>query len=218
MKDRRPNLWLKRRAEMYEAIAENGYTSLKNVEFQFADPDVGWVDTTIKFDGKVVAELSLSGVWGTDPVGDLMRWLEDGIGSYEVPHYLHHDGEGLDFVFHFEELMFPPENDDFDYKHYYSTGIFSLFIYDFENEKLIYTLCDTKEFRKKLYKAVHDFADRQKTNKRAVSDWAWYIYDQKVLNRYKEGEKCDEEQDEKLARKMMLKNLRSSKIEKYLKQ
>ena len=218
MKDRRPNLWLKRRAEMYEAIAENGYTSLKNVEFQFADPDAGWVDTTIKFDGKVVAELSLSGVWGTDPVGDLMRWLEDGIGSYEVPHYLHHDGEGLDFVFHFEELMFPPENDDFDYKHYYSTGIFSLFIYDFENEKLIYTLCDTKEFRKKLYKAVHDFADRQKTNKRAVSDWAWYIYDQKVLNRYKEGEKCDEEQDEKLARKMMLKNLRSSKIEKYLKQ
>ena len=52
MKDRKPNLWLKKRAEMYEAIAESGYTSLKNVEFHFANPDAGWVVMTIKFDGK----------------------------------------------------------------------------------------------------------------------------------------------------------------------
>lgn len=216
MKDTKPNFWLKKRAEMYAAIAESDYSAVKKVEFHFNDPKAGWVDMTIKFDGKTVAELPLSGVWDTDPVSELMKWMERCIEVPDVPHYLYHDGENPEIVFHFEELRFPPDN--IDYEHYYSTGIFSLFIYDFGNEKLIYTLCDTKEFRKKLYKAVRDFAERQKTNKRAVRDWAWYIYDQKVLNRYKEGEKCDDEQDEKLARKMMLKNLRSSKIEKYLKQ
>ena len=60
---------------------------------------------------------------------------------------------------------------------------------------------------------IRDFAKRQKANERAVRDWAWYIYAQKVLNRYKEGDECDDEQGKKLAKKMMLKNLRSSKIE-----
>lgn len=201
---------------MYAAIAEGDYSDLKKVDFHFADPEAGWVDMTIRFDGKTVAELSLSGVWGSDPVADLLKWMEDCIKSHEVPHYLYHDGEGRDYAFHFEELMFPPEYDGFDYKQYYSTGIFSLFIYDFDDVKYTYTLCDLDEFRKNLYKAVRDFAKRQKANDRAVREWAWYIYDQKVLNRYKENEKCDDEKDEKLARKMMLRHLKSSKIEKYL--
>lgn len=89
----KPNFWLKKRAEMYEAIAENGYTSLKNVEFYFADPDVGWVDMTIKFDGETVAELSLTDVWGTDPMRGLLDLLEANIDSCEIPHYFFHDGE-----------------------------------------------------------------------------------------------------------------------------
>ncbi len=208
--------WMQKRAEMYSAIAKSDFLNLKKVDFYFADPEAGWVDMTVSFDGAAVAELSLSGVWGSDPVADLLIWTEKCIKDNHIPHYLYHDGEGRDYVFHFEELMFPPKYDGFDYKHYYSSGIFSLFIYDRGNERFIYTLCDTEEFRKNLYKAVCDFAKRQKNNDRAVRDWAWYIYDQKVLNRYKENEKCDDEKDEKLARKMMLRHLKSSKIEKYL--
>ena len=70
--------------------------------------------------------------------------------------------------------------------------------------------------RAEMYAAIRDFAKRQKINERAVRDWGWYIYAQKVLNRYKEGDECDDEQAEKLVKKMMLKNLRSSKIEKYI--
>ena len=183
MKDKKMNLWLKKRAKMYAAIAESDYSDLKKVDFHFDDPEAGWVDMTIKFDGKVVAELQLSGVWGSDPVGDLMKWMEDCIESHEVPHYLYHDGEGRDYVFHFEELMFPPEYEGFDYKHYYSTGIFSLFIYDLGNEKYIYTLCNPEEFRENLYKAIRDFAKRQENSERSVEEWAWFVYGQKILNR-----------------------------------
>ena len=74
---------------MYASIAESDYSDLKKVEFHFDDPEAGWVNMTIKFDGKVVAELQLSGVWGSDPVGDLMKWMEDCIESPAVPHYLY---------------------------------------------------------------------------------------------------------------------------------
>lgn len=218
MKDSDSYSWMQKRAEMYSAIAESDFLNLKKVDFYFADPEAGWVDMTIRFDGETVAELSLSDVWGSDPLADLLKWTEKCIKNNHIPHYLYHDGEGRDIVFHFEELMFPPKNDNFDYKHYYSTGIVSLFTYDLDKEKFIYTLCDTKEFRKNLYKAVRDFAKRQKANDRAVRDWAWYIYDQKVLSRYKENGKCDDAEDERLARKMMLKNLRSSMVEKYIKE
>ncbi len=225
-KNSEQNYWLKKRAEMYASIAESDYSDLKKVEFHFDDPEAGWVNMTVKFDGKVVAELQLSGVWGSDPVGDLMKWMEDCIESPAVPHYLYHDGESPDIVFHFEGLMFPPDN--IDYEHYYATGIFSLFlsgVFD-ENhaedlqytDEFLYTLCDIRDFRTNLYTAIRDFAKRQKTNDRAVRDWAWYIYEQKVLSRHKENEKCDDEKDEKLARKMMLRNLKSSNIEKYLKE
>jgi hypothetical protein len=171
----------------------------------------------------VVAELHLSGVW-SDPVADLLRWTERCIAEPNVPHYLYHDAENPELVFHFEELMFPP--DDIDFEHYYATGIFSLFqsgVFD-ENhtdglhyvDEFLYTLCDIRDFRTNLYNAVCDFAQRQKNNERAVEDWAWFMYDRKVLSRYKEGEKCDDEEDERLARKMMLHHLRSPKIKKYL--
>lgn len=209
---------------MYSAIAESDFLNLKKVDFYFADPEAGWVDMTILFDGKTVAELSLSGVWGSDPVADLLRWTERCIDAPNVPHYLYHDAENPELVFHFEQLMFPP--DDIYSEHYYSTGIFSLFqsgVFDEKNtdglhyiDEFLYTLCDIIDFKTNLYNAVCDFAKRQKANDRAVRDWAWYIYDQKVLSRYKENEKCDDAEDERLARKMMLKNLRSSKIEKYL--
>ncbi|MBQ7488958.1 MAG: hypothetical protein IJT51_00355 [Bacteroidales bacterium] len=51
--DSEPNFWLKKRGEMYETLAESGCTSAKNVEFHFANPDSGWVDMTIKFDGEI---------------------------------------------------------------------------------------------------------------------------------------------------------------------
>lgn len=224
MNNIKPYPWLQKRAEMFSAIAESDFKHVKNVDFHFDDPDAGWVDMTIRIDGEVVAELHLSGVWGSDPVADLLRWTERCIEVPNVPHYLYHDGENPEIVFHFEELRFPP--DDIDYEHYYATGIFSLFQSGVFDEKhtdglhyiddFLYTLCDIRDFRTNLYNAVCDFAERQKTNERAVEDWAWYIYDQKVLSRYKEDEKCDDEEDERLARKMMLKNLKSPIIKRDL--
>ena len=210
-----PFLWLEKRAQMYSTIAKNDFKQLKKVEFYFADPEAGWVDMTIRFDGNVVVELPLTGIWG-DPLADLLRWTEECIMTTEIPHFIYHDGEGRDFVFHFEGLMFPPEDSRFDNCRFYETGIFSLFMYNLRDEKFIFTLCDILDFRKNLYTAICDFAERQKTNENAVRGWAWYIYDQKILGRYKDGEACDEEEDDRLARKMMLTNLRSRIIEKNI--
>ena len=207
--------WMQKRAEMYSAIAKSDFLNLKKVDFYFADPEAGWVDMTVSFDGAAVAELSLSGVWGSDPVADLLIWTENCIHSPEVPHYLYHDGERDDFVFHFESFIFPPVEPKLENGHFCEAGLFSLFLGN-NNGKLVYAVCDIQDFRTNLFNAIHAFAERQKINVNAVRDWAWYIYDQKVLNRYKENEKCDDEKDEKLARKMMLRHLKSSKIEKYL--
>ena len=200
---------------MFSAIAESDFKQVKNVDFHFDDPEAGWVDMTIRIDDKVVAELPLTGVW-SDPVADLLRWTERCINDDLIPHYLYHDGEGTDIVFHFERLLWPPEDDRSDNCRFYNTGIFSLFISGLEEEEFYYTLCDTKDFRTNLYNAVCDFAERQKVNERAVEDWAWFMYDQKVLSRYKEGEKHDDEEDERLARKIMLKKLKSPIIKRNL--
>ena len=215
MKDLEPYSWLQKRAEMYSSVSECDFSDLKKVDFHFKDPEAGWVDMTVRFDGKTVAELSLSGVWGSDPVADLLIWTENCIHSPEVPHYLYHDGERDDFVFHFESFIFPPVEPKLENGHFCEAGLFSLFLGN-NNGKLVYAVCDIQDFRTNLYNAILAFAERQKINVYAVRDWAWYIYDQKVLNRYKENEKCDDEKDEKLAKKMMLRHLKSSKIEKYL--
>ena len=76
--------WMQKRAEMYSAIAESDFLNLKKVDFCFADPEAGWVDMTVRFDGKTVAELSLSGVWGSDPVADLLIWTEKSHCSYMI--------------------------------------------------------------------------------------------------------------------------------------
>lgn len=210
--------WMQKRAKMYSTIAESDFSGLKKVDFYFADPEAGWVDMTIRFDGKTVAELSLSGVWGSDPVADLLKWTKKCIKYNHIPHYLYHDGEGADFVFHFESLMFPPNDYRYDNCRFYDTGIFSLYIYGLKEEVFCYTLCNIADFRLNLYNAVRDFAKRQMNNGKSVKNWAWYIYDQKILSRYKENEKCDDAKDERLARKMMLDNLMSSEIEKYLRE
>ena len=212
-----PYSWLQKRAEMYSSVSECDFSDLKKVDFHFDDPEAGWVDMTVSFDDVAVAEISLSGVWGRDPVAELLRWTENCIRSPEVPHYLYHDGERNDFVFHFESFIFPPVEPKIENGHFYEAGLFSLFLGD-NNGAMIYAMCDIKDFRTNLYNAICDFAERQKTNVNAVRDWAWYIYDQKILGRYKEGEECDDEEDNQLARKMMLDNLRSRIIEKYLRE
>ena len=117
--------------------------------------------------------------------------------------------------FHFESFIFPPFEPKIENGHFYEAGLFSLFLGE-NNGAMIYAMCDIKDFRTNLYNAICDFAERQKTSVNAVRDWAWYIYDQKILGRYKEGEECDDEEDNLLARKMMLDNLRSRIIEKYI--
>ena len=215
MKDLVPYSWLQKHAEMYSSVSQSDFSDLKKVDFHFDDPEAGWVDMTISFDGVAVAEISLSGIWGSDPVGELLRWTENCIHTPEVPHYLYHDGERNDFVFHFESFIFPPIEPKLENGHFCESGLFSLFLGD-NNGKLVYAVCDIQDFMTNLYNAIRDFAERQKINVNAVRDWAWYIYDQKVLGRYKEGEKCDDEEDDRLAKKMMLANLRSRKIEKYI--
>ena len=209
---------------MFSTIAESNFKQVKKVDFHFDDPEAGWVDMTIRIDDKVVAELHLSGVW-SDPVADLLRWTEECIKFPDVPHYLYHDAENPELVFHFEELRFPP--DDIDYEHYYATGIFSLFqsgVFDETHtdglhytDDFLYTLCNIRDFRTNLYNAVCNFAERQKTNERAVEDWAWFIYGSKIMNRYKKGMRLNRTRDENLARIMMLDNLRSPKIKRNLK-
>ena len=65
--------WMQKRAEMYSSVSESGFSDLKKIDFHFNDPEADWVDMTVCFDGVVVAEISLSGVWGRDPVAELLR-------------------------------------------------------------------------------------------------------------------------------------------------
>ena len=143
--------WMQKRAEMYSAIAKSDFLNLKKVDFYFADPEAGWVDMTVSFDGAAVAELSLSGVWGSDPVADLLIWTENCIHSPEVPHYLYHDGERDDFVFHFESFIFPPVEPKLENGHFCEAGLFSLFLGN-NNGKLVYAVCDIQDFRTNLFK------------------------------------------------------------------
>lgn len=209
---------------MYEAIAESDYTSLKSVEFHFADTDVGWVDMTIKFDGKTIAELSLTNVWGTDPVRGLLDLMESHIDSCEIPHYFFHDGEREMYIFHFEDIVFPSVGYRSSNGYFYSKGIFSLFIhpisYDGEDE-LLFVVCDCTDFMASLYGAIRDFAKRQSKNGRVVEDWAmdaYYNYWTKMMKKRRNIEQIDEAEERKQIRSIMQKSLRSTKIEGFLKE
>lgn len=224
MKEEKPNIWLKKRGEMYETLAESDYTSMKNVEFHFADPDFGWVDMTIKFDGETVAELSLTEAWGTDPVRGLLDLMEAKIDSCEIPHYFFHDGERELYVFHFENIVFPGVGYRDSNGYFYSKGIFSLFIhptsYDGE-DKLCFTICDSTGFIANLYAAIRDFAERQKKNDRVVEDWAMDAYQEywtEMMKKRRDLEQIDEAEETKQIRAIMQKSLRSIKIERYLKE
>ena len=224
MKDGKPNFWFKKRAKMYESIAKSGCTSLKNVEFHFADPDVGWVDMTIKFDGKMVAELSLTDVWGTDPIRGLLDLVESHIDSCEIPHYFFHDGEREVYIFHFEDIVFPSAGYRNSNGYFYSIGIFSLFIHptSYEGEdELLFAVCDSTEFMANLYCAIRDFAKRQSKNDRVVENWAmdaYYNYRTKMMKRRRNIEQIDEAEEIKQIRSIMQKSLKSTKIEGFLKE
>lgn len=107
MGNRNSHPWLLKRAEMFAAIAKSDFKQEKKVEFHFDDPEAGWVDMTIKFDGEPVAELSLTDAWGTDPMRGLLDLMEANIDSCEIPHYFFHDGEREVYIFHFEDIAFP---------------------------------------------------------------------------------------------------------------
>lgn len=219
-----PHSWMIKRVEMYKSIAESDCSSLKKVEFQFADPEVGWVDMTVKFDGETVNELSLTNAWGTDPMRGLLDLMETNIDSCEIPHYFFHDGEREAYVFHIEDIVFPGVGHRKENGHFYSKGIFSLFVhpvsYEAEDE-LLYAVCDTTELIASLYSAIRDFAERQKKNDRVAEDWAMDAYQKywiEMMKKRRQLEQIDEAEEIKQIRAIMLKSLRSAKIESFLKE
>ena len=224
IKDSEQDSWLKKRAEMYAALAKNDFSSTKNVEFHFADPDVGWVDMTIKFDGETVAKLPLTNAWGTDPIRGLIDIMEANIDSCEIPHYFFHDGERDEYIFHFEDIVFPSAGYRHSNGYFYSKGIFSLYIHpiSYEGEdELNYVVCDSMNFIANLYTAIRDFAKRQETNERAVEEWAENAYRKywtAMMKKRWQLERIDEAEEIKQMRAVMRKSLRSTKIERFLKE
>ena len=71
---------------------------------------------------------------------------------------------------------------------------------------------DTFDFAK----ICEEYEERRTGKRKSNRTFTLQLEGATYLFRYKENEKCDDEKDEKLARKMMLRHLKSSKIEKYL--
>jgi predicted transcriptional regulator len=224
IKDSEQNSWLKKRAEMYATLAESDYSDLKKVEFHFDDPEAGWVDMTVKFDGKTVAELPLTNAWGTDPMRGLLDLMEANIDSCEIPHYFFHDGERVVYIFHFEDIVFPGAGYRHANGYFYSKGIFSLYIHPTSyagEDELNFVVCDSTNFIANLYTAIRDFAKRQEANERAVKEWAedaYWGYWTAMMKKRRLLEQIDEAEEIKQIRAVMQKSLRSTKIERFLKE
>ncbi len=224
MGNRNSHPWLQKRAEMFAAIAKSDFKQKKKVEFHFDDPEAGWVDMTIKFDGEPVAELSLTDAWGTDPMRGLLDLMEANIDSCEIPHYFFHDGEREVYIFHFEDIAFPGIGYRDSNGFFYSKGICSLFIHPTSydgDDQLLFAVCDSTDFIANLYDAIRNFAKRQKKNDRIVQDWAMDAYREycvEMMKRRRHFEQIDEAEEIKLIQAIMHKSLKSTKIERYLKE
>jgi hypothetical protein len=195
--------WLKKRAEMYSNIAKSGLSTLDKVEFHFSDPHDCWVWVTISIDGKEVAKARLSNVLWGDPVRNMIDWAESCTNN--TSNYCFPFGEGTDYVFHYEDLLFNQREEN---GKWLGTGIFSLYINRMGDIQFVYALCDTKEFLESFYNAILDFAKRQEANENVVEEWAWEIYG--------DGREEYSEEEKELTRKKMLDNLKSPVIEEYI--
>ena len=201
-----PYILLKKRAEMYSNIAESGFCPLKKVSFHFSDTYAGWVDVTVSIDGEEVAKARLSNVLSSDPVGEMIDWVEACTNNHS--NYCFPFGEGTDYIFHYEDLLYSPIQRKKDGKKL-DTGIFYLFIKRIEGIQFEYALCDTKVFVKSFYDAILDFAKRQEANQNIVDDWAGDLYG--------DGREKYSEEDKQKVRRRMLDNMRSLIIEEYIK-
>lgn len=186
---------------MMTAVAEGRLAEKKKrVVFEFGDPDSGWVHLTVMFDDEPVYTLSLTNVWG-DPVQQLLQWLERIASEQYEPQCLHHDGEGRDYVFMFERMLFPTDEIYDEDNRYYDYGLFSVYGDGCDRlAELVWAVCDTDEFVEGLYASIQDFARRLKQNGSAVRRWGYGF-----LSQNEHG------------LKRMLDNLRSDMLDQYFK-
>lgn len=210
--DKPATSYYSQKAEMYAALACDELPPVKKVDFHFSNPDAGWVDLTIRFDGEEVECVPLSGVWDVDPVSEIMHWIRRLITEFERPTTLYHNGEGTEILFTFEPFLDPTDAQYERYPDFYKLGIFYLFASS-HTPKMIYALCRKDDFIRSVYDAVRDFEKRLRRSKTSVREWASFVYSQAVLGN------CDDDDDpfcEEDYRALMLTNLRSAKIEQYL--
>ena len=89
------------------------------------------------------------------------------------------------------------------------------------DDQLLFAVCDSTDFIANLYDAIRNFAKRQKKNDRIVQDWAmdaYWEYWVEMMKRRRHFEQIDEAEEIKLIQAIMQKSLKSTKIERYLKE
>ena len=171
------NQWFAARSEMYATLASDAILPKSKVKYHFHDPEAGWVKLDILFDDKIVETLSLSNVWDTDPVRDIMHWLERTSKAILEPTCLYIDGEGDDYLLQFDPLAFPTHEQRKNFPDHEELGVFSVLNYDYNADiRLHYCVCNKKIFISTIYNAICDFAERQSKNPPAGLNWADQLY------------------------------------------
>jgi hypothetical protein len=171
------NQWFAKRAQLYDTLASDKLPEKKDVTIHLSDPDAGWIDMEIRFNGKTIETISLTNIWGDDPLGELVRWLESVHSEDYAPSSLFHDGEAVEIIFMFDPFNFSSDEQDKNHPDYYQMGAFSIFIRNANaEERMNYAVCDRTTFVKNWYSAICNFAKRQKKNPSLIKEWAGELY------------------------------------------
>lgn len=198
-------VWFEHRSQIYAELAKKGALNrpLDSVTFNFAEPEVGWIDVSVFVNGEKKAFIPLSDVY--DPFDDIKEWLESIVKKINHTNTILIDCESEHVFLAYEHISIYSEEFPNDDKKHRSMGLF--YIYNSYDDKILFSaLCNTTEFISSFYRSLREMVLQCKE---------YHFNDHWYCAPYYEDNDDDEEIDEN---RVFYDHIESSIVESYLKE
>jgi hypothetical protein len=181
--------WFEQRSKLYAEVAKWDSSHIKEIYFDFSEPDCGWMDITIYLDGKRIHTFPISQCF--DPFFEMKVWMEDIVNDFKLGSDLYIEVDGRTIIMHYEHICLAslgcgvvngyfedkePEWEEYDTNSCPDIGLF--YLYDSGTKSIpVVCICKTKQFLFSLYNGLLAYAARSKSVPLIGKEWYYADHD-----------------------------------------